>query len=48
MQLTDPLINKGFAALVKTFEYCWYGKFNITEERYLLIKKDFNEFNNKI
>ena len=48
MELTDPFINKEFAALVKTFEYCWYGKFNITEERYLFIKKDFNEFNNKI
>ena len=48
MELQDPIINKEFAALVKTFEYSWYGKFNISEERYALIKNSFKEFNNKI
>ncbi|MEO5500507.1 MAG: hypothetical protein ABIR31_03605 [Ginsengibacter sp.] len=47
-ELKDPIINREFAALIKTFEYCWYGKFNISEDRYNIIKKRFNEFNNKI
>lgn len=47
-ELQDPAMNKEFAALVKTFEYCWYGKFNISEESYAGIKNCFNEFNNKI
>ncbi len=48
MELKEPVINKEFAALVKTFEYCWYGKFKVSQERYALIKNSFNEFNNKI
>lgn len=48
MELNDPNINKEFAALVKTFEYCWYGKFNISEERYAVIKDSFNQFNHKL
>ena len=48
MELKDPALNREFAALVKTFEYCWYGKFNISEERYLAIKNKFNLFNHKL
>lgn len=47
-ELKDPFMKREFAALIKTFEYCWYGKFNIPEEKYDAIKNSFNEFINKI
>lgn len=48
IELKDPAINKEFAALVKTFEYCWYGKFIVTEARYAVIKNSFIQFNHKL
>lgn len=35
---------KDFAAASRNYEYVWYGNFNITQEQFALIKKNF-EFN---
>lgn len=41
-------IKYDFASLIKTFEYCWYGKFNLSAVDYAGIKNNFFAFNNKL
>ena len=34
-----------FMKLTRNFEYAWYGKFELTEQTYQLVEKEFAEFN---
>ena len=34
-----------FMKLTRNFEYAWYGKFDLTEQSYQLVEKEFAEFN---
>ena len=36
---------KEFMKLTRNFEYAWYGKFELTEQTYQLVEKEFAEFN---
>ncbi|MEO8823623.1 MAG: hypothetical protein ABI366_08610 [Ginsengibacter sp.] len=37
-----------FRNLTRDYEYIWYGKFSIDEERYQQLKEDFSFFNKKV
>jgi hypothetical protein len=37
-----------FFRLTRNFEYTWYGKFAVSDDAFDTIKKDFDNFNNKI
>ncbi|MEO9022169.1 MAG: DUF4129 domain-containing protein [Ginsengibacter sp.] len=37
-----------FERLTRNYEYIWYGRFSIEEERYRLLKESFNLFNKKV
>lgn len=37
-----------FGKLTRDYEYIWYGKFSIDEERYQKLKEDFSFFNKKV
>jgi len=45
MEITDVEKRKSFHTLTQQFEYIWYGEFNIDQEGFNLVKKNFDVFN---
>jgi len=41
-------LKEEYKNLVRNYEYLWYGKFNISSEKYQRLKVLYKEFNNKI
>ncbi len=37
-----------FFKVTRNYEYSWYGKFDISEDAYQLIRKDFDQFKNQL
>ena len=37
-----------FFKVTRNYEYSWYGKFEINENAYRLIQKDFDQFKNQL
>ena len=37
-----------FFRLTRNYEYCWYGQFEIDKEKFVVIKKDFDNFDRKL
>src|SRR5690606_4231613 len=42
MQLHNTTYYKDFFRITRNYEYSWYGKFDVSEEAYRLIRKDFD------
>ena len=47
-QLNQSRLYNDFFKVMHSYEYAWYGKFNIPADRYALIKNDFLIFQHKI
>ena len=47
MEITDVEKRKSFQTLTQQFEYIWYGEFIIDQERFNLVKKNFDVFNGR-
>ncbi len=47
-QLFQSKLYNDFAALTRSYEYIWYGKFEVQQERYTSIKNSFIMFQHKI
>lgn len=43
MQLHNTTYYKDFFRITRNYEYSWYGKFDVSEEAYRLIRKDFDQ-----
>jgi hypothetical protein len=48
LQLQPTNYYSSFFQLTRNYEYSWYGLFDISDEAYQLIKKDFEQFESKI
>jgi len=44
MQLHGTSYYPNFFRITRNYEYSWYGKFDVSEEAYQLIRKDFDHF----
>jgi len=47
-QLHQTKFYDEFSKAMRSYEYVWYGKFDISNERYMAIKNDFMKLQNKI
>ena len=47
-ELTGKPYQQAFASLTLNYEYVWYGKFSISENRYVQLKEEFISFNKKM
>lgn len=47
-QLHQSKLYNGFAVLTRSYEYVWYGKFDVPKERYTSIKNNFLMFQHNI
>ena len=47
-ELADRNYKQDFATLTLSYEYVWYGKFNVSPEHYEQLKNQFNSFNKMI
>lgn len=43
MQLHNTAYYKDFFRITRNYEYSWYGKFDVSEEAFRLIRKDFDQ-----
>lgn len=48
MQLHSTVYYKDFFALTRSYEYSWYGKFNVSEENYKIIRSEFEQFERRL
>lgn len=48
MQLQPSNYYTGFFRLTRNYEYSWYGQFQVSEEAYTIIRKDFDQFENQL
>jgi hypothetical protein len=44
IQLQATRYYPDFFRITRNYEYSWYGQFDVTEEKFALIKKDFDQF----
>jgi hypothetical protein len=44
LQLQPTSYYTGFFSLTRNYEYSWYGKFQVSEEAYKIIRNDFEQF----
>ena len=47
-QLNQSRFYRDFFKVMRSYEYIWYGKFDISTERYTAIKNDFLTLQHKI
>ena len=47
-EILDNQLKSNFENITRQFEYVWYGDFNITEQQFLELKTDFQDFNSKM
>lgn len=48
VQLQPTDYYNGFFRITRNYEYSWYGKFQVSEQAYNIIREDFDEFNRKL
>jgi hypothetical protein len=48
MQLSNTIWYKPFLWLARNYEYVWYGKFNIDEKQFDIIKDEFNNLQRQL
>jgi hypothetical protein len=48
MQLHSTGYYDDFFRLTRNYEYSWYGQFDIDHERFSVMRKDFDNFDNKL
>ncbi|MDP9229802.1 MAG: hypothetical protein M3O67_03900, partial [Bacteroidota bacterium] len=48
LQLHNTRYYKDFFRLTRNYEYTWYGKFDVSNEAFTIIKNDFEKFNHKL
>ena len=48
MQLHTTKHYTNFFRITRNYEYSWYGKFEVSEEAYRIIRNDFDHFENAI
>jgi hypothetical protein len=48
VQLHATKLYHDFFRLTRSYEYSWYGQFDIDKEKYFIIKKDFDHFDSKL
>jgi len=44
MELHPTNHYNGFFSITRSYEYSWYGQFNVSEDAYKIIRKDFDQF----
>ena len=47
-ELFNKSYQNDFASLTLNYEYVWYGRFDINEDLFVRLRKDFNQFHQKI
>ncbi len=48
MQMSTSSWYNDFSRLTRSYEYSWYGQFDIDQSKYNVIKNDFENFDNKL
>lgn len=48
MELHPTVYYKNFFRITRSYEYAWYGLFPVSEEAYVLIRKDFDQFEKEL
>ena len=48
LQLLPTAFYKDFFRITRNYEYSWYGKFDVSEEAYKIIKSEFDHFESKL
>jgi hypothetical protein len=48
LQLHPTGYYNNFFRITRNYEYSWYGKFDVGEDGYRIIQKDFNQFDNQL
>ena len=48
LQLQPTGYYPDFFRITRNYEYSWYGQFEVSEEKFQIIKKDFDQFENKL
>jgi hypothetical protein len=44
MQLSPTKYYQDFFRITRNYEYSWYGKFEVNEDAYRIIRQDFEQF----
>jgi len=48
MQLQPTGYYNSFFKVTRSYEYSWYGQFDVQPATYQIVKNDFNQFNKMI